>query len=113
MPSSREILKKAGRSATESAIRAAMPELQKILETMQADIGNLDAKFVQLDEKIDERFNRILDALNQVGERIARVEGKLEAYVDLTRQQLGSTQGLIERVVRLEMSQPARRARAG
>ncbi len=109
MASSRDIVKKAGRAATEAALQAAQPDLQERLERIEND---LDGRFTQLEEKLDLRFNQLLDAVNQLHERIMRVEMKVEAYVDLTKQQLGSNQQLVEGIVRLEMTQGHKRKRA-
>lgn len=112
MASSRDILKKASTSGVEGLMQSVMPQLQTALTSIQNDLRHMDARMVQLDQKLDDRFDQLRDTVNQLGDRIARVEGKLEAYVDLSRQQLSSTQGLIERVVRLEALQPTRRRRA-
>ncbi len=112
MASSRDILKKASTSGIEGVMQTVMPQLQASLTSIQNDLRHMDNRILQLDQKIDDRFDQLRDTVNQLGDRIARVEGKLEAYVDMTRQQLSSTQGLLERVVRLESSQTTRRRRA-
>src|SRR5438094_167752 len=100
MPSSRDIVKKAGGAAAETALRAAMPQLQQTLDTIQLDLRQLDGRLVQVEERIERRFNQLLDAINQLHERVIKVEARVDAYVELTRQQLGNTQSLIERIVR-------------
>src|SRR4051794_7137329 len=106
MASSRDIVKTAGRAATEAALRAAMPDLlkqvahlQTLIEGFDTRLAQLeravDTRIVQVEQKIDDRFNRLLDAINQLHERIMRVEAKVDAYTDISRQQLGSTQNLI------------------
>ena len=115
MASSRDIVKKATGAATEAALRAAMPDLVKkvaSIETRLAAMENsIEARFIQLEQKIDDRFERLLDAINQLHERIMRVEAKVDAYVDLTRQSISNTQNLVERIVRLEVAQQGSKRR--
>jgi uncharacterized protein YdcH (DUF465 family) len=116
MASSREIVKKASRSAAEAALRAAMPELGKQIGDLDARLTQiertLDTRFHQLEQKIEDRFERLLDAINQLHDRVMRVEAKVDAYVDITRHSMANTQNLVERIVRLEMSQGGKRRRA-
>jgi hypothetical protein len=101
-----------------------MPELVKQVADMDVSIRGLDARIaqlerslearlIQMEQKIEARFGQLLNAINQLHERVVRVEATVEAYTQITRHQLGGSQDLIERLVRLEMSQSGKRRRAG
>ena len=112
MATTRDIVKRAGKAAAESALRSAIPELQRTLDAIAHDVRSFDSRVFQVDQKIDARFDKLLDAINQLHERVVRVEAKVDAYSEPTRQQLGNTQSLLERVVRVEMTQDTKRRRA-
>jgi ABC-type transporter Mla subunit MlaD len=73
-----------------------------------------------LSEKIDSKWEQTLGNLNQLGERIARQEGKVEeATRSLDRQgatlahQSDKIEHWIERVVKVETTRRSRASRAG
>ena len=119
----REIVKKAGAAAVESALRSAMPWLEDNFTALKSDLRTLrqefrdeiralrqefhneiralDAKVDALREEMLERFERHLHTMNEVSHRVTRLDGKLEGYTEAMRDRLLTDQ------------RPGRKKRAG
>jgi hypothetical protein len=108
----KEFARKAGLAATESALESFMPQLIQRMEKLDATMGSLRQKVVDLKRQMLDRFEQTRDVINELGQRIARVEGKLEAYVETIRGQTQTMEKWIERVVQVEMVQNVRRKKA-
>ena len=119
--SSRSLAKKAGGAAVERAIHALMPELLRRLDRIDDRVAGLDRELHGLREHIDARFEQNRDLMNELGHRIARVEGRLDEVVRALDQQTNrmdrqsdKMDQWIERLVRVEMTKNVRRGkRAG
>lgn len=133
------LAKKAGVAAIETTLRAVMPELAHTLESMQADLRQFRASVDQRFEKLDDRFERIeqrlsqlerandqlrlelkeglndqyerlLAVINDLGQRITRVDQKLEDYTEFTRMHSSKLDVWLERLVTVEQQAKGRRA---
>ena len=119
--SSRTLTKKAGAAALERTLEALMPELFRRLERMDERLGAVDREMHGLREHMDARFDQTQDVINEIGQRIARVEGRLEElgrqlgeHSDRMDRQSDKMDQWIERLIRVELGQGARRKkRAG
>jgi hypothetical protein len=60
-----------------------------------------------------DRFEQTRDVINQLGERIARLEGRMDAFVTSVHRQSDKMDRWIERLVKVEMTQTTRKRRAG
>ncbi|HVT87927.1 MAG TPA: hypothetical protein VHD56_03665 [Tepidisphaeraceae bacterium] len=109
----KELMKKASAAAVENVLHSAMPQLIQRLDAIQGDLRHLDMKVEQLRQDMYEKFEQTRDVINELGQRIARVEGKLEASVDSVNYQSQKMDKWIERLVKIEMTQGSRRRRAG
>ena len=122
-----EAAKKGLTAAADKILRDAMPSLQVALQGIEARLGDLGQQIFKLDAKVDnlrqgmyDKFEQNRDLFNQLGERIARVEGRLDEIVrGMQRQgerldrQSDKMDQWIERVVKVEMTQNSRGKRAG
>ena len=135
------LAKKAGVAAIETTLRAAMPELARTLEAIQADLrqfrASVDERFAKFDERferieqrllqlergeerlrlefregLNDQFERLLTVLNELGQRITRVDQKLEDYTEFTRMTSSKLDGWLERLVVVERGQGTKRRRA-
>ena len=86
------VLKKAGAAATQSVVRDLLPFLDerfiaiaKQIESLQQDLGAVDAKVDSLREEMLDRFERQLATVNEVSHRITRLDGKLEGFTEAMR----------------------------
>lgn len=104
----KNVLKKAGLGAVEDLLTSLMPELKGAIDAVRADIRQLDFKVESVRQENADKFERTQDLINELGQRIARLEGKLEGIIELSR----NSDQLLERVVRLEINQSSRRKRA-
>ena len=120
----RETARKAGAAALETTLRAAMPGLEQILASIQADIRTgreevrseirslrdemrteirtLDAKVDNLRQEMLDRFEAMLNTVNEVSHRVTRLDGKLEGY----------TEAMGLRLTMTDIAKPARKRRA-
>jgi len=119
MSTSRDIAKKATSAAFEKTMLSFLPSLQETLTAIRDDIRHLDIKVDNLRHEMYDRFEQQLTTINQLGDRIARVEGSLEQLADTVREQgrrldrqSDRMDQWIERVVRVEMTQSRRVKRA-
>src|SRR5215216_5711802 len=69
------------RVIVESVLKQLMPELRKEIDVVRVDIRQLDAKVDNLRQEMYDKFEQNRDLFNQLGERIARVEGRLDEIV--------------------------------
>jgi len=97
-----------------------MPQLIGRLDSIQNDIRHLDVKVDQLRQDMYDRFDQARDVINEVGQRVARVEGRLDELIRAMSQQSNrldrqsdKMDQWMERVVRVEMSQGLRKRRSG
>ncbi|HEY8668200.1 MAG TPA: hypothetical protein VIL86_16245 [Tepidisphaeraceae bacterium] len=108
----KEMMKKAAASAAESTLLSLLPSVQETLNAIRADIRNLDHKVDELRREMYDRFEQTREVINELGQRIARVEGKLDSHRSAIDRQTDKMDDWIERVVKVEMTQNARRRRA-
>lgn len=115
----REIAKRAGSAAVERTITSFLPELFQRLDRIDERLGALDRELHGLREHVDQRFEQARDVMNDLGQRIARVEGRLDELIraldrqgERVERQSDKMDQWIERVVKVEMTQGARRKRA-
>jgi hypothetical protein len=98
----------------EGALQSVMPQLIERLDRIQLDIRQIDAKVDQLRQDMYDKFEQARDVSNELGQRIARMEGKLDVFTDAVHRQSNKMDEWIERLVRVEMTHTARRGkRAG
>ncbi len=115
---SRSIAKKAGAAGLERALQTFMPTLLDRLNRIDERLAAMDREnhgvVSELREHIDTRYEQIQQSMNQLGERMARVEGTIDPFVNSIERQSNKMDQWIERLVRVEMTQDARRGmRAG
>ena len=79
------MLKKAGAAATESLLSQLMPQIDARLTSLDNSLRNLDAKVDELREDMLDRFETNVALINETNERIIRLEGKLEGYMEALR----------------------------
>jgi archaellum component FlaC len=120
----KEILKKAGISAIETTIRELLPELMRRLESIDNRLERLETRVNDVDRGIDtlrlemkddlhNQWDKTLTNLNQLGERMARVEGQFDRVGRGLDRQSDNMEKWIERLVKVEMTQTSRKRRAG
>jgi chromosome segregation ATPase len=131
----KSIATKAAAAAVERTLKVAMPELykrldriddrtsglselHKRLERIDERIGGLDRELFGVRELVESRFEQLRDAVNELGQRMARVEGRLEEVVrgmeqqgERLNRQSDKMDQWIERLVRLEMTRGPRRGK--
>src|SRR5262245_35991042 len=130
----KELVKKAGVAAGEMILQSLIPQLFERLDRMEAKMDQHFAQIAQRFELIDQRFSdidrrldqqrlefkeelrdtaeRMVSVMSELGQPIARVEGKLELCIDTMRERNALTESLIERVVKVEVLQNTRRRKA-
>jgi hypothetical protein len=108
----KELAKKAGTAAFETTVLSLLPTLQDTLRAVRDDIHHLDIKLDQLKQEMYDRFEQTRDVINELGQRIARVEGKLEGFINAIERQSDKMDKWIERVMKVEMLQGTRRRKA-
>jgi ABC-type phosphate transport system auxiliary subunit len=101
-----------GVGAFEGALHSIMPQLIERLDRIQLDVRQVDAKVDQLRQEMYDKFEQSRDLSNELGQRIARMEGKLDAFTAAVHRQSSKMDEWIERLVRVEMTRPARRRKA-
>ncbi|HSH95659.1 MAG TPA: hypothetical protein VK968_16055 [Roseimicrobium sp.] len=116
---SKEVAKKAASAAMESTLLSLLPSIQENLsalrsdiKAMRGDVDRVDAKIEGLQEQMLDRFERTRDTINELGQRIARVEGKLDAFFETLKSQSGRMDNWLERLVKVEVASPSRRKKA-
>jgi ABC-type phosphate transport system auxiliary subunit len=113
----KELVSKTGGAAVESLLRQLMPQLQQSIAAIQSELRDFrlqtDRRFDHVEQEIQSRHERAIDAMNELGQRIAKVEGKLEVLIDSINGQTARMEHWIERVVSVERSQTFRRRKAG
>jgi chromosome segregation ATPase len=105
----------------ERALQSVMPALFERLDRIEARISALDRELHGLREHMEARFDQAREERNELGQRIVRVEGRLDEIVRvIDRQnhvldrQTDKMDQWIERLVRLEAGRgPGRGKRAG
>jgi septal ring factor EnvC (AmiA/AmiB activator) len=105
------IAKKAGAAAIEKAFESVMPELFRRLDQIDQRISGLDRELHGLRQHMDSRFEQVRDVINELGQRVARIEGKLEGFTSTVDRQSEKMDQWIERLVRIEMTQSPRRGK--
>lgn len=119
----KEMTKKAGLSAAEGVLRSLMPELLQQLDALRQDIRGLrtemhdefrdvDRRLEQLKTDMYDKFEQTRDVINEVGQRISKLEGRIDGYFQTARNQNNKIDGWIERIVKVEMMQSSRRRKA-
>jgi flagellar capping protein FliD len=126
----KELARKAGASATETVLQALMPQLLQRLDSMEAHLdkrfaqldqrfNQIDQRFAQLDLRLDQlkpefydKFEQMRDLINELAQRTARLEGRIEGYFQTTRRQDDKIDSWIERLAKLEMGQKSRGRKA-
>jgi hypothetical protein len=113
-------LGKAGRAAASSILRELIPEIdvrlqaiERRLDAIQADMRAGEAKFDNLRDEMLSRFDQQRDVINELGERIARLDGRLDGFMTSVHRQSDKMDQWIERLVKIEMTQASRKRRAG
>jgi methyl-accepting chemotaxis protein len=110
---SRSLAKKAGAAGLERALQTLMPALLDRLTKIDDRLAAMDrenhGQFRELRDHIDTRYEQIQQAVNQLGERMARVEGTVEAFANSVDRQSDKMDQWIERLVRVELIQDSRR----
>lgn len=112
----KEMATKAAMAAAENLLQGLMPQLLQRLDLLESKMdrrfSETDRHLANLTQEMQDRFEQTRDVINELGQRIARMEGKLEAYMDTMRMQTQTMEKWIERVVQVEMMQNARRKKA-
>ena len=129
----------AGKAGLEQLVRSMIPELVERMDALAKQMEHLQERFGAVEKRIDskaaelqqsfdarlheleikmyDRFESTRDVINEVAQRITKLDARLDAYVEIARNQASLNQNLIERLVRLETvgSSPVRpsRRRAG
>src|SRR5437868_13088561 len=112
----KELTKKAGISAAESVLRSLMPELLGQLDAIRQDIRgmrsemqeefrDMDRRIEQLKTEMYDKFEQSRDVVNEVGQRIAKLDGRIDGYVETARNRHNKIDGWIERMLKAEMMQ--------
>src|ERR1043165_6245230 len=94
----KELAKKAGISAAEGLLRSLMPELLGQLDAIRQDIramrSEMQEEFRDVDRRIEqsktemyEKFAQTRDVMNEIGQRIAKLEGRIDGYFETARNQ--------------------------
>jgi len=116
----RNVAEQAASAAVEKVMHSAMPKLMARLDSIQEDIRHLDVKVDQLRQDMYDRFDQSREVVNEVGQRVARVEGRLDELIRAMGQQgnrldrqADRMDQWIERVIRVEMGQGLRKRRTG
>lgn len=107
--SSRTIARKAGSAGLEKALQSLMPALLQRLDRLDESIGAIDREFHGLREHIDDRYDQLREVMNELGQRMARVEGTIDTFTRSVERQSDKMDKWIERLVRVEMTQGVRR----
>src|SRR5690348_5375994 len=79
------ILNKTTQAITESLLQQLMPQFDRKLDELRADVRALDAKVDNLRNEMLDRFDAQRELINEVAHRVTRVEGKLEGYMEAMR----------------------------
>jgi flagellar hook-associated protein FlgK len=112
----KEATKRAGTAAAESLLHALMPQLLDRLERLEKKIDggftDIDHRLTELKRDMDDRFEQTRDVINELAQRIAKVDGKLEAFVEMVRHQNALIEKWVERTVKVETLQQTRRRKA-
>lgn len=119
----KEMTKKAGISAAESVLRSLMPELLGQLDAirqdlramrseMQEEFRDVDRRIEQLKSEMYDKFEQSRDVVNEVGQRVAKLDGRIDGYFETARNQNNKIDGWIERIVKVEMMQNSKRRKA-
>ena len=112
----REIAKRGMAAAADKWLRDAMPSPQIALAGVERRLDDIGQQIFKLDAKVDnlrhemyDKFEQTRETINQLGQRISHLEGKVEqATKSLDRQgqrlenQSDKIEHWIERVVKLE-----------
>jgi hypothetical protein len=101
--SARTIAKKAGSAAVEKALESLMPAFLARLDRIDASLSEFDRELHGLRQHIDMRFNQARDGINELGQRMARVEEAVQAFSTLVDRQSNKMDQWIERLVRVEL----------
>jgi len=116
---SRTLVKKAGGAAVERTLGALMPDLFRRLDRIDERLGAMDRELHALREHLDSRFQQARDGTNELGLRMARVEGRfdeviraMERQADRLDKQADKMDQWMERVVKVETIQESRRKKA-
>lgn len=79
------ILKKAGAAATQSVLRELMPDIQKPFDALADEIRRMDARIEALDQRVRDGFERHLAVINEINNKLIRLDGKMEGYMEAMR----------------------------
>jgi chromosome segregation ATPase len=120
--SARSIAKKAGGDVVQRTAEALVPRLFERLDRIEEQIaqlrremhervGELDRDLHGLREQVDSRFEQTRDGINELGQRIAHVEGRIDVFVSSVNRQSDKMDQWIERLVRVEMTRAPRRGK--
>jgi len=120
----KELTKKAGISAAESVLRSLMPELlgqfdvirqdiRALRTEMQEEFRDADRRVEQLKTEMYDKFEQTRDVINELGQRVAKLHGRIDGYFETARDQSNKIDSWIERIVKVEMMQNSRRRKAG
>jgi len=115
----REVAKKGLAAAADKVLRDAMPSLQVALGAIERRLDDVGQQIFKLDAKVDnlrqemyDKFEQTRETINELGQRIARLEGGLDRAVHAMDRQSDKLDQWIERLVKVEMTQNGRRKRA-
>jgi uncharacterized coiled-coil DUF342 family protein len=120
----KELTKMAGTSAAEGVLRSLMPELLGQLDAIRQDIRSMrsemqegfrdvDRRIEQLKSEMYDKFEQTRDVVNEVGQRVAKLEGRIDSYFETARNPNNKIDGWTERIVKVETMQNSRRRKAG
>jgi chromosome segregation ATPase len=107
----RSIAKKAGTGAMQRAFEAIVPELFQRLDRIDDRIAALDRDVHALREEMSSRFEQARDVMNELGQRLSRVEGQIDLIVTSVNRQSDKMDQWIERLVRIEMTRDSRKGK--
>jgi archaellum component FlaC len=116
----KEMIKAAGRAAIEKTLEQLIPTMLNRFDDIQRQLNefrrDMDKRFERIDEKferIDEKFERNQELFNEQGLRINTLAAKLDAFLEIVREDRANAHSYLERLVRVEEGLKSRRRRAG
>ncbi len=71
--------------AIEDSVRSLHTESRRVEKSLHDELRSVDAKLDNLREEMLDRFERQLALINETNERVTKLEGKLEGYMEALR----------------------------
>ena len=69
----------------EESLRSLQGDLRRVEKSLHDELRRLDAKVDSLREEMLDRFERQLALINETNDRVTKLEGKLEGYMEALR----------------------------